>query len=102
MQALITLVKTSTNESKDDNIPIIPDNTFLEYQQENVDIFSAVQCEPRPRQIKTHFPYDFLPLGVRGENPPKVTLERFKLGSLRCSVVATTFTGKQNVKIAFC
>jgi len=74
MQALITLVKTSTNESKDDITQIIPNNIFLEYRRGNVDLFPVVQSASRPRPIKTHFPYQFLPLGFGGENPPKVSL----------------------------
>jgi len=73
MQALVNLVCSSPSELQNSK-QLIDGHNFLEDQTDGVDVFLIVQNAARPRQIKTHLPFEFLPLGARGPNPPKVTL----------------------------
>jgi len=75
MQALVSLLCSGP---KDASLPyrhqLVNDISYLEYLNDKVNTLHNLENVPRPRHIKTHLPLEFLPLGCRGANPPKVTL----------------------------
>ena len=78
LQALVTLVFASPDELES-YTQLVRINSFLEFKNEFLDAFPIVQNATRPRQIRTHLPFEFLPLGIRGSNPPKVAIFTFVL-----------------------